>query len=92
MPSTDTNNSQSANQSRAQSPEDGDEYGGVDYNTLIPAIAMDCPSDGESKKDMSKKMMGFQRKMPKLESVRRIFLVSNLLIFYDHFFFSLETP
>ncbi|XP_050302989.1 uncharacterized protein LOC126740870 isoform X2 [Anthonomus grandis grandis] len=48
--SSDTNLSRSANQSRAQSPE-GDEYSGVDYNTLIPAIAMECPSDSENKKD-----------------------------------------
>ncbi|CAH1183261.1 unnamed protein product [Ceutorhynchus assimilis] len=49
VPSSDTNHSQSADQSRAQSPED--EYAGVDYNTLIPAIVMDCSSDNESKKD-----------------------------------------
>ncbi|XP_057650990.1 uncharacterized protein LOC130890741 isoform X1 [Diorhabda carinulata] len=46
VPSTDTN---SQPQSRSESPSD--EYNGVDYNTLIPAIAMEEGSDGESKKD-----------------------------------------
>ncbi|CAG9822994.1 unnamed protein product [Phaedon cochleariae] len=33
--------------SRSESPSD--DYNGVDYNTLIPAIAMDCGSDTESR-------------------------------------------
>ncbi|XP_066154229.1 uncharacterized protein east isoform X2 [Euwallacea fornicatus] len=59
-PSTDSSHSQNINNN---SPDDGDEYEGVDYNTLIPAIAMECPSDNESKKEVP----GVQRKMPRLE-------------------------
>lgn len=77
VPSTDTNNSQSANQSRSQSPDDGDEYAGVDYNTLIPAIALECPSDGETKKDYSRKIIGVQKKIPRLESVGNAIEISR---------------
>ncbi|KAJ8984567.1 hypothetical protein NQ317_006029 [Molorchus minor] len=49
MPSTETN---SQSQSRSESPSD--EYNNVDYNTLIPAIAMDCGSDTESKHELRK--------------------------------------
>lgn len=69
VPSTDTNNSQSGNHdSMPASPEDGDEYGEVDYNTLIPAIAMDCPSDNEGKKEPLKNEE-VPSKVPRLESV-----------------------
>ncbi|XP_048516551.1 uncharacterized protein LOC109533983 isoform X2 [Dendroctonus ponderosae] len=71
VPSSDTNNSQSANQSRAQSPDDGDDYGGVDYNTLIPAIAMDCPSDSESKKDGFNNSDGLESTLSTFESMGR---------------------
>lgn len=54
------------------SPEDGDEYGEVDYNTLIPAIAMDCPSDNEGKKEPLKNEE-IPSKMPRLESASFIF-------------------
>nr|CAH7745517.1 unnamed protein product [Callosobruchus chinensis] len=38
-------------QSRSRSGSPSDDYNGVDYNTLIPAIAMDCSSDNDLKKD-----------------------------------------
>lgn len=38
-------------QSKSRSESPTDEYNVVDYNTLIPAIAMDCGSDNESKKE-----------------------------------------
>nr|CAI5832250.1 unnamed protein product [Callosobruchus analis] len=38
-------------QSRSRSGSPSDDYNGVDYNTLIPAIAMDCSSDSDLKKD-----------------------------------------
>ncbi|CAG9832300.1 unnamed protein product [Diabrotica balteata] len=44
VPSTDTNS-----QSRSESPSD--DYNGIDYNTLIPAIAMEIGSDTEGKRD-----------------------------------------
>ncbi|XP_072383489.1 uncharacterized protein east isoform X2 [Diabrotica undecimpunctata] len=44
VPSTDTNS-----QSRSESPND--DYNGIDYNTLIPAIAMEIGSDTEGKRD-----------------------------------------
>lgn len=43
---SETNSEQ---KSRSESPSD--EYNVVDYNTLIPAIAMDCGSDNESKSE-----------------------------------------
>lgn len=49
VPSSDTN---SQPQSRSESPSE--DYNGVDYNTLIPAIAMEYDSDSESKKDDKK--------------------------------------
>ncbi|CAH1962209.1 unnamed protein product [Acanthoscelides obtectus] len=45
VPSSDMSQSQS----RSESPSD--DYNGVDYNTLIPAIAMDCGSDSDFRKD-----------------------------------------
>ncbi|XP_060530364.1 uncharacterized protein LOC132704402 isoform X2 [Cylas formicarius] len=52
VPSTDTNNSQS--QSRSESPDD--EYSSIDYNTLIPTINLECPSDSDNKKEAPRKM------------------------------------
>ncbi|CAG9864416.1 unnamed protein product [Phyllotreta striolata] len=46
VPSTGTN---SRPQSRSDSPND--DYNGIDYNTLIPTIAMEVGSDSEGKKD-----------------------------------------
>lgn len=92
MPSSDTNNSQSANQSRAQSPEDGDDYGGVDYNTLIPAIAMDCPSDSESKKDgFNNQSDGLESTLSNFESVRD-FTGFDLIHFKTVILFCLDGP
>lgn len=45
-------NTNDQTKSRSESP--ADEYNVVDYNTLIPAIAMDCGSDNESKKEPPK--------------------------------------
>lgn len=47
--SSDTN---SQPHSRSESPSE--DYNGIDYNTLIPAIAMECDSDSEGKKDDKK--------------------------------------
>lgn len=46
--------SDSNNESKSRSESPVDEYNVVDYNTLIPAIAMDCGSDSESKKESHK--------------------------------------
>ncbi|XP_028133644.2 uncharacterized protein LOC114328850 isoform X2 [Diabrotica virgifera virgifera] len=46
VPSTDTNS-----QSRSRSESPSDDYNGIDYNTLIPAIAMEIGSDTEGKRD-----------------------------------------
>lgn len=64
VPSTDTS---SQPQSRSESPSD--EYNSVDYTTLIPAIAMDCGSDTESKKEPSRKPPVVIKKIPRIESV-----------------------
>ncbi|XP_023017565.2 enhanced adult sensory threshold isoform X1 [Leptinotarsa decemlineata] len=65
VPSTDTS---SQPQSRSESPSD--EYNGVDYNTLIPAIAMDCPSDTEVKKEAPVQPVIIRKIGPKFESLR----------------------
>ncbi|XP_076251091.1 enhanced adult sensory threshold isoform X2 [Rhynchophorus ferrugineus] len=59
----------SDNHSDSQSPDEGDEYSNIDYNTLIPAIAMECPSDNESKKELSRKATALQNKISKIESI-----------------------
>ncbi|KAG5882570.1 hypothetical protein JTB14_011769 [Gonioctena quinquepunctata] len=65
VPSTDTS---SQPQSRSGSPSD--EYNGVDYNTLIPAIAMDCGSDTEGKKDLTVQPVVIRKVTGKIELIR----------------------
>lgn len=43
--------SETSNDQKSRSESPADEYNVVDYNTLIPAIAMDCGSDSESKSE-----------------------------------------
>jgi hypothetical protein len=63
--------SDSTNQSRPESPSD---YM-VDYNTLIPSIAMECGSDSESKKESSTKSQ--MKKVPRPESVKQAVEISK---------------
>lgn len=74
--STETNDERSEKQfsdtnrqskSRSESPVD--EYNVVDYNTLIPAIAMDCGSDNETKKEPPKTQPVIIRKILMSEKV-----------------------
>ncbi|KAJ8927160.1 hypothetical protein NQ314_020433 [Rhamnusium bicolor] len=75
VPSTDTN---SQPQSRSESPSD--EYNSIDYNTLIPAIAMDCGSDTESKKEPSKKPPIVIKKLPpRIECVKEAVEISKVM-------------
>ncbi|XP_063911022.1 uncharacterized protein East isoform X2 [Zophobas morio] len=67
VPSTD-----STNQSRPESPSD---YM-VDYNTLIPSIAMECGSDSESKKENSTKPVQ-AKKLPRPETVKQAVEISK---------------
>lgn len=69
--STATNNE---TKSRSESPTD--EYNVVDYNTLIPAIAMDCGSDTESKKEPPKTEPIILKKVSQIDKV------SNQYLFY----------
>lgn len=62
--SSDTNNE---TKSRSESPTD--EYNVVDYNTLIPAIAMDCGSDTESKKEPPKTEPLILKKISQIDKV-----------------------
>lgn len=54
-------------QSRSESPND--EFNSVDYNTLIPAIAMDCGSDTDTKKETPKPFNISSRKVSEMVSV-----------------------
>ncbi|KAJ8938586.1 hypothetical protein NQ318_013640 [Aromia moschata] len=64
LPSVEAAGSQP--QSRSESPSD--EYNGVDYNTLIPSIAMECGSDTESKKEPRKPPIVIKKILPRMES------------------------
>ncbi|KAL1489908.1 hypothetical protein ABEB36_013834 [Hypothenemus hampei] len=75
VPSTESAN----NQSRPESPDDRDEYADVDYNTLIPAIAMDCPSDSDTKKDLLNDSEGVSEKLAKFEMLGNSIEVSRTL-------------
>lgn len=56
-------------QSKSRSESPTDEYNVVDYNTLIPAIAMDCGSDTESKKESPKTQTVIIKKILKNDKV-----------------------
>lgn len=60
VPSFDSNNL-----SRPESPD----YT-IDYNTLIPAIAMECGSDSESKKEPPPPKKTVNKKLPRLDNVK----------------------
>ncbi|RZC37265.1 uncharacterized protein BDFB_004147 [Asbolus verrucosus] len=64
--------SDSTNQSRPESPSD---YM-VDYNTLIPSIAMECGSDSESKKETTAKPAQL-KKIPRPETVKQAVEISK---------------
>ncbi|XP_018572639.1 uncharacterized protein LOC108912008 isoform X2 [Anoplophora glabripennis] len=74
VPSTDTS---SQPQSRSESPSD--EYNSVDYTTLIPAIAMDCGSDTESKKEPPRKAPVVIKKIPRIESIKEAVEISKVI-------------
>lgn len=71
------NDASNYSKSRSESPTD--EYNVIDYNTLIPAIAMDCGSDTESKKEPPKQQAVLIKKILRNDKVS--FIRFSLIIY-----------